>query len=84
MPDRSRAEPLHLHAAGAQAGAVRARDDVHVGKHYVGTLDRSYPTPPRAALGYERERVGPSLYRPRRKHHWRVIALATGHARFTP
>src|SRR5919106_2918087 len=27
MPDRSRAEPLHLHAAGAQAGAARARDD---------------------------------------------------------
>jgi hypothetical protein len=23
MPDRSRAEPLHLHAAGAQAGAAR-------------------------------------------------------------
>src|SRR5262249_49869608 len=27
MPDRSRAEPLHLHAAGAQAGTARARDD---------------------------------------------------------
>src|SRR5262249_49179829 len=27
MPDRSRAEPLHLHAAGAHAGAARARDD---------------------------------------------------------
>src|SRR5215831_10048253 len=27
MPDRSRAEPLHLRAAGAQAGAARARDD---------------------------------------------------------
>jgi uncharacterized protein (DUF3084 family) len=27
MPDRSRAEPLHLHAAGAQTGAARARDD---------------------------------------------------------
>src|SRR5712692_9134048 len=25
VPDRSRAEPLHLHAAGAQAGAARAR-----------------------------------------------------------
>src|SRR5882724_4477581 len=27
MPDRSRAEPLHLRAAGAQAGAAPARDD---------------------------------------------------------
>jgi hypothetical protein len=27
MPDRARAEPLHLHAAGAQAGAARALDD---------------------------------------------------------
>src|SRR6516165_1762086 len=27
MPDRSRAEPLHLRAAGTQAGAARARDD---------------------------------------------------------
>src|SRR5262249_31851760 len=27
MPDRSRAKPLHLRAAGAQAGAARARDD---------------------------------------------------------
>jgi hypothetical protein len=26
MPDRSRAEPLHLHAAGAQAGAARGRE----------------------------------------------------------
>jgi hypothetical protein len=26
MPDRSRAGPLHLRAAGAQAGAARARD----------------------------------------------------------
>jgi hypothetical protein len=27
MPDRSRAEPLHLDAAGAQAGTARVRDD---------------------------------------------------------